>query len=169
MTEQPIITIWDGEAFVPANAHWARKADELFVVGERYALVEHHERSSASHAHYFAVLNDIWQSLPEHVAPQFPTAEVLRAHALIRTGYCNKRQLVCRSKAEAKRMAAFLKPANPFAIIEVDNAVVTEWTAASQSYRAMDKKTFNASKQAVLDWCADLIGLPQAAPERRAA
>lgn len=35
MNEQPIAFFWDGEALVPANAHWQRKADEVFVVGER--------------------------------------------------------------------------------------------------------------------------------------
>lgn len=89
--------------------------------------------------------------------------------ALIRTGYCNKRQLVCRSAKEAERMAAFMRPTNPLAVIEVDNCVVTEWTAESQSNRAMGKQRFQESKDAVLGWVADLIGLPSDSSARRAA
>ena len=63
---QPLICQWDGEAFVPATPYQAKLADERFVVGERYAMVEHHERSSASHAHYFATLHDLWLNLPEN-------------------------------------------------------------------------------------------------------
>lgn len=166
---QPIQVKWDGEAFYPASAHWARRADEQFVVGERYAIVEHHERSSASHAHFFATLHDLWLSLPEHLAPQFPTSEHLRKHALIACSYADKRSIVCASAAEARRVAAFVAPADTFAIVKVDAATVTIWTAQSQSHRAMGKKAFGESKQAVLDWCADLIGLPADAGERRAA
>jgi len=156
---QPVQMIWDGECFSPANAHWARKADEQFVVGERYAIVEHHERSSASHAHFFATLHDLWLSLPEHLAPQFPTAEHLRKHALVACGYADKRSIVCASAAEARRVAAFVAPADTFAIVKVDAATVTIWTAQSQSHRAMGKRAFGESKQKVLEWCADLIGV----------
>lgn len=169
MNEQPILCTWDGEAFVPANRHWARKADEVFVVGERYALVEHHERSAVSHRHYFATLKDLWANLPEHLAGEFPNPEVLRKHALIRTGYCDKRSIVCRSAAEAQRMAAFVAPLDAYAIVTADAATVTVWTAQSQSHRAMGAKVFQQSKAAVLDWVADLVGLPQGDAHRRAA
>lgn len=169
MTEQPIQVIWDGEAFVPANGHWAKRADEQFVVGERYALVEHHERSSASHAHYFATLHDLWLNLPERMAPQFPTAEHLRKHALIATGYADKRSIVCSSAAEARRLAVFIEPTDTFALVKVEAATVTVWTAQSQSHKAMGKKVFQQSKDDVLGWCSDLIGLPAEAEQRRTA
>jgi hypothetical protein len=169
MNEQPIQVMWDGEAFVPANPHWARRADEQFVVGERYAMVEHHERSSASHAHYFATLHDLWLNLPEHVAPQFPTAEHLRKHALIATGYADRRSIVCSSAAEARRIAAFIAPSDTFAVVKVDAATITVWTAQSQAMKAMGKKAFQQSKDDVLGWCADRIGLPADAEQRRAA
>lgn len=166
---QPVQMVWDGECLSPANAHWARRADEQFVVGERYAMVEHHERSSASHAHFFATLHDLWLNLPEHLAPQFPTAGHLRKHALIACGYADKRSIVCNSAAEARRVAAFVAPADTFAIVKVDAATVTVWTAQSQSHRAMGKKVFQESKDRILGWCSDLIGLPADADERRSA
>ncbi len=161
MNEQPVICSWDGEAFRPVTQYHARQADKLFVVGENYALVEHHERSDRSHAHFFAQLHDMWMSLPEAVSPEFPTAEHLRKHALIRCGYADKRTIACASAAEARRVAAFVKPLDEYAIVSVDAATVTVWTAQSQSHRAMGKKAFQESKDATLGWVANLIGVDQ--------
>jgi hypothetical protein len=111
----------------------------------------------------------LWLNLPERVAPQFPDAEILRKHALIRSGYADKRSIVCRSAAEAQRVAAFIAPMDGYAIVTVDATTVTVWTAQSQSMRAMGKKAFQASKEAVLGYVSDLIGLPAEADERRAA
>lgn len=168
-SETPIAFQWDGEAMIPATSFQARLADQAFVVGERYALVEHHERSSASHAHYFATLHDLWLNLPENVAPQFPTPEHLRKHALIATGYADKRSIVCASAAEARRVAAFIAPCDTYAVVKVDAATVTVWTAQSQAMRAMGRTVFQQSKDAVLGWVSDLIGLPADAGQRRAA
>lgn len=169
MNEQPIALEWTGDSFVPVNAQWQRKADEMFVVGERYALVEHHERSAQSHRHYFAQLHDLWLNLPEHLSAQFPNAEVLRKHALIAKGYCDKRSVVCRSEKDAERIAAFIAPMDAYAIVTHEAATVTIWTAQSQSHRAMGKRAFQESKDAVLGWVSDLIGLPADADERKAA
>lgn len=51
----PIPFTWTGDSFQPANRHWSRKCDERFVVGETYTMEEIHARSSATHAHYFAL------------------------------------------------------------------------------------------------------------------
>lgn len=161
---QPIPLAWDGEAFHPINQHWARKCDERFVVGETYTLDEIHARSSATHAHYFAMVNDIWQSLPDHMSEQFPTSEHLRKYALIRTGFHTMQQHVCQSKAEAQRLAAAVKPYDTYQVVTVKDSVVTVYHAISQDYRSMNKETFADSKEKVLDWCANLIGA-----DRRAA
>ena len=47
----------DGE-FKPAASYWAKQADRDFVVGMTYRLVEHQERSTATHNHYFAAINE---------------------------------------------------------------------------------------------------------------
>lgn len=162
MNEQPIIFRWTGEAFVPSTNYQAHLAGQQYEEGDLVPLTPFSQRSDKSHDHYFAVLHDMWLSLPDDVAHEFPNEDVLRAHALIRTGYCNKRQLVCRSAAEAEKVAAFMRPASPLAIIGVDGSVVTEWTAESQKYRAMGKKRFQESKDAVLGYVNGLL-------ERRAA
>lgn len=155
---QPLPFIWNGEAFEPANRHWGRVCDERFVVGQTYTLDEQHARSSATHAHYFATVNDIWQILPEVMAEQYPNAEILRKHALIRTGYCTMKQHVCVTKAEAERLEAAVKPYDPYQIVTRRDNIVTVYTATSQDYRSMDKRTFAESKEKVLDWCHALIG-----------
>ena len=160
--DQPIVYRWTGEKFEPSTNYQAHLAGQRYEEGQLVALTEFHQRSDKSHDHYFATLHDMWLSLPEELSKDFPNEDVLRAHALIETGYCNKRQLVCRSAKEAERMAAFMKPSQPLAIITAEGCVVTEWTAESQAYRAMGKKRFQESKDAVLDWVNGLL-------ERKAA
>lgn len=157
MSDDPIICRFTDGALVPSTNYQRHLAFERWQEGQLVPVVEHSQRSDKSHDHYFATLNDMWASLPEDVSPDFPNVDVLRAHALIRTGYANKRQLVSRSNAEAERVAAFMRPASPLAIIAVDGCVVTEWTAESQKYRAMGKQRFQESKDAVLEYVTGLL------------
>src|SRR4051812_32331913 len=115
MTDAPILFQWDGEAMVPASQFWSRRADKQFVVGEHYQMVEHHDRSANSHRHYFAELNDGWRNLPDDMLEEYPTAEHLRKKALIRRGWRDEQTFVCSSKAEAERLAAFLRPIDDYA------------------------------------------------------
>jgi hypothetical protein len=73
---------------------------------------------------------------------EFPTAEVLRKKMLIRAGYADERSIVCASKAEAQRVAAFVKPMDEYAVVTVREAVVRVYTAQSQSIKAMGAKPF---------------------------
>ena len=159
MSDAPIPMRWMGDSFVPLNAHWQREADKALVVGEVYRVTTVEERSAASHRHMFAALNSAWMNLPEDQAERFATAEHLRRFALIKAGYCDERSIVCASKAEAQRVAAFIRPMDDFAIVTISEAVVRVFTAKSQSVRAMGKADFQASKQAVLDVVADMLGV----------
>lgn len=150
--------IWDGESFTPARG-FQKLADQNFTIGERYVLEPTEERSAKTHRHYFAAIRDAWSNLPETHADRFATPDHLRKHALISTGYRDERTLVASSKAEALRLAAFIRPVDEFAVVVVRDSVVIQWTARSQNMRAMDRKTFGESKQAVLDYCAGLIGV----------
>lgn len=152
----PMAFQWDGEAMTPLHP---RLADKAFVVGERYVLTEHQERSHATHAHYFAALNEVWQNLPEEQAERFPTVEHLRKWCLIKAGYSDLNSVVCSSAAEAQRVAAFVKPLDAYAVVIVRGAAVQVYTAQSQSMRAMGKDVFQKSKQAVLDIAAAMIGV----------
>lgn len=167
MNPVPIPYQWDGEAMVPA-ATYRRRCDREFVVGAFYHLVPHEDRSPASHAHYFASIAEAWRNLPENLTEQFPTTEHLRKNALIRAGYADERSIVCASRAEALRVAAFIKPLDDYAVVVVSEAVVKVYTAQSQSMRAMGKAAFQASKDAVLNVLADMLGTTAAGLQQNA-
>lgn len=157
--DRPILFQWsEDEVFVPVGKFWLSKAREQYAIGEKIALVQHFERSSASHAFFFARLSEIWATLPDHLAAQFPTVEHLRKHALIACGYADKESLVCSSKAEARRVAAFISRGDDYAIVKVEDAVVVKWTAQSMAYRSMNKAKWQEVSGKVLDWCAALVG-----------
>lgn len=154
---RPLPLQWDGEAMVPARG-FAALANKQFVVGEVYTLGEvDPTRSMASHRHYFAAVYDAWLNLPEGDGERFPTADHLRKYALIRAGYRDERSIVCGSKAEAVRVGAFVKPMDDHAVVAVSEAVVRVYTAKSQSPRAMGRKVFQESKDAVLAILAEMI------------
>ena len=136
-----------------------RQADQLFVIGETYRLAPVEDRSAASHRHYFAAINEAWQNLPEGMADEYPTPEHLRKAALIRAGYRDERSIVCANRAEALRVAAFIKPMDEYALVATSETVVRVYTAQSQSVRAMGKAEFQKSKDAVLDALAAMIGV----------
>lgn len=158
----PMIYRWSGEAMEPlARFHNAANAE--FVVGETYTLVEQHERSQASHNHFFAALNDAWLNLPEGEAERFPTAEHLRKWALVRAGWRNEITIACASKAEAARKISDLKSLDDYAVVIARENLLIVYTAKSQSVKAMGKADFQKSKDDVLGVVADLIGV---APEQ---
>ena len=169
MSDAPILCAWDGEHLTPVGQTWARRADAQWVVGERYYVEIRQERSEASHRAYFASINEAFQNLPEDMAERFPSADHLRRWALIKAGYRDERSIVAASKAEAQRIAAFIKPMDSYAIVTVKDAVVTVYLAKSQSYRAMGKADFDKSKAAVLEIVAQMIGTTAPALERNAA
>lgn len=154
----PVIYIWNGEAMQPLP-HFAKLCDKQFVVHEEYRLAELEERSRATHNHFFASVEEAWSNLPEDIADRWMTAEHLRKYSLIKAGYFDERSIVCASKAEALRVAAFVKPMDEYAIVLCREATVTVFTAKSQSLRAMGKKEFQDSKSKVLDYVASLIGI----------
>lgn len=165
----PLTFAWDGEAMHPV-ASCRREADARYVVGERYRMDVVEERSQRSHSHYFASINEIWTNLPDDKAVHFPTAEHLRKFALIRVGYSDQRQIVCASKAEAQRIAAFVRPMDEYAVVTTHEAVVSVFTAQSQSRKAMGNKDFQDSKTRVLEYLAGLIGVaPADVPRQEAA
>lgn len=159
MSSAPITMKWNGEAMIPANALWAARADRQFVVGEVYKMVEHNDRSENSHNHYFAAVKNGFDNLPDDLRGDYPTVEHLRKKALIRCGYRNERDIVLSSKADAERVAAFMRPADDYSIVFNVECVVREWTAKSQKKSAMDAREFQKSKQDVLDFIAQLLGV----------
>lgn len=145
-----------------------RAAAQQFVVGRTYSLEVQEPRSSAQHKYYFSAIAEAWRNLPEALAEEYPDSETLRKKALIRTGYRDERSIVCASKAEARRVAAFIEPMDRYAIVTVSEAVVRVYTARSQSVRAMGRAEFGESVEKVLAFCANIIGVSGGELDRNA-
>lgn len=154
----PIPMVWDGEALRPKQGYGPRAGRE-YAAGKVYLIAPVEERSRRSERHYFVTIREAWQNLPQAGADRFPSPEALRKYALIKTGYRDERSIACSSKAEAQRVASFIKPLDDFAIITVNEAMVTVFTAKSQAERAMGARVFQESKTAVLEFIAGLLGV----------
>lgn len=155
----PINFRWDGESMVPATKREAKACDDQYVVGEQYRLADWEDRSITSHNHEFAWLHEAWQSLPETLADQYPSAEHLRKRALIQAGFYDEQVIDCGSNAAALRVAAAIRQRHEFSLVIVRGAFVFIRDAKSQSRRAMNKEEFQASKSAILEIIAELIGV----------
>lgn len=165
----PLQCVWTGEAFRPANRRTVQEASDRYGAGEIVWIDPERPRSKVSHDHFFALIGEAWESLPEHLAARFPTPEGLRHYALCKAGHCDVETLVASSKAEALRLAAFVRAGSKDGVqVVVNGSTVTRLTPHSQSMKAMGAKVFQESKVAVLEIVADLLGV---APEelRRAA
>jgi hypothetical protein len=167
MAAGPIFGVWNGSEFEPLKRFHNYCAAQ-FVIGQRYVLDVLEERSAVSHSHYFACLTDAWKNFPDDLVERFPSVEHLRKYALIKEGFCDERSIVCASKAEAMRVAAFIKPMDDFALVTASESVVRVFTAKSQKYRAMGKEDFAKSKESVLAYVAGLIDVTPAQLEKNA-
>lgn len=147
---------YDGTVMIPLQP---RLCARDFKAGGVYRLAEEQERSARTHNHFFAALASAYDNLPEDLMEEYPSVEHLRKKLLIRAGFCEGRDFVCGTKAEALRLAAFLRPMDEYAIVVVKDCVVRVLTAKSQSKRAMGAAEFKASKTAVLGHAARLIGV----------
>jgi len=154
----PLYFRWDGDQMVPLP-RFADRARKQYAVGETYRLVEENERSQQSHSHFFAAINEAWKNLPHDIAESYPSANHLRRWALVKAGFADERSIVAGSNEEARRIAAFVRPSDPYAVITVGGCVVKVFTAKSQSRKAMNKADFQSSKTAVLEIVSALVGV----------
>jgi hypothetical protein len=147
-----------GEGQFQAPPGHARRCDKALVIGEQLTWEQVNPRSMASHNHQFASIGDAWANLPERLAPDFPTADHLRKHCLIKAGYCTIHRVVCRDNHEAITACSIFSAMDTYAICTVEGSVATMYRAESQSIKAMGAKKFYQSKTAVLDLISEMIG-----------
>lgn len=150
----PVQCVWTGEVYRPTSARMVRVADDQHGRGEIVVLEAVKPRSMASHDHFFAVVQDAWETLPESET-RFPTAEALRSWALCKAGYCDVETFVASSKAEALKLASFVRKGNVW--VTVNGPQVTRLTPHSQSMKAMGGKVFQDSKTKCLEVIAGLL------------
>lgn len=116
-------------------------------------------RSSESHRHFFAVVNEAWRNLPEDLADDFPSPEHLRKWALIKAGFCSETRIVCANNSEAMTLATKAKSLDKYSVVAIDEKAVTIWTADSQRRDAMGRKTFQEAKERALHIISNLLGV----------
>lgn len=157
MSAAPLTYSYEGDGeFRAVGPAMQRRADDHFVVGQRYQLTEHEDRSMRSHNHYFALIGEAWQSMPDHLIDEYPSPEHLRAKMLIKAGYANHADFVCTDRRDVMNVRA-LALRNPYAVVSVNDGVVRVFEPQSQSRKAMGKQRFAESKEAVLNAIADLL------------
>lgn len=158
---------WTGAAWEPL-ARFAQRCQQVFAVGQIADLEVTEERSDESHGHYFACILAAWRNLPETYGDRFGTeekigSEILRHWCLIKAGFRKEQTIICPSKSWAMQAAALADFTNPFAVVQVHGSILTVWIAKSQKLLRnggdMDKKEFEASKEAVLRICSEMVGV----------
>jgi hypothetical protein len=158
MSDIPVLYRWDGDAMVPLD-RFKKYCDKQFVVGEVYPLITEYDRSTASHRHYFAVVNGVWQTLPPALTALFPTSERLRKWCLIKCGYANEQAIVCETMKDANNFAALITTTMEDCVVVQSGRTLKVFTAQSQSTRSMDKVKFQESKDAVFGVLAEMLGV----------
>ena len=166
MREQDIIrAVWTGQSFIPDGNYAVAQVNDRLGEGQVVNLDVDPERSRRSHNHAFAFVHTAWMNLPEHHLgkPYAATADTLRKYALIRTGHCDTQLIACGTEERAERVAGVVSTVasrlSGYAIAEVSGPLVSVFTPHSQSLKAMGGERFKVSKQDILEYLADMIGV----------
>ncbi len=166
MRDQDLIrAVWTGEAFEPDGNYARAQCLDRLGAGQVVNLDLDPERSKKSHRHQFAFVRTAWENLPEHLtdAAFAKTDETLRKHALIATGHCDTDMIAVGDERRAERVAAFSERLavrmHGYALTSIEGPVVYCHTPHSQSLKAMGGERFKQSKQDILEYLADLIGV----------
>ncbi len=167
---------WNGTAWEPL-ADFVQQCT-AFAVGQIAAFKEDKERAEESHRHYFACVREAWRQRPEYLVDRFGTdekqgADKLRKWCLIKAGFCDRRIFVAASTEQALAYVANAGWIDDSVVSFIEGNVVTTLRARTQKMKksgedGMDKKDFEASKEAVLRECAHLVGVDVASLEEQA-
>lgn len=164
----PILYKWDGDVMRPFGARHAKEADTQFTIGCAYRLETVPQHSQASRAHQFAVLNELWNQLPERLADEYPSPTHFRRALLIDAGLYNETVVDLGSNAKALQVAAIMRADNEFAKVVVRKGVVVRRVAKSQKEAAMNPREFQQAKTKILELAQALIDVSPATLEREA-
>lgn len=97
-------------------------------------------------------------NLPEALADLYPTQEHLRKRALIEAGFYDETIIDAGTNAAALRVASAIRAREEFSLVIVRGPAVVIRVAKSQSRRSMKKQEFQASKTAIMEVIANMIG-----------
>lgn len=143
-----------------------RKVCEGLEVGKVYPFDIANMESEKSRDHFFASIKEIWATLPDHIMRAYPSPDHLRKQCLIRTGYCTMQVFKCDTENDALKAVQFIKSIDKFVACSIEKKVdglgeiyvLTALHAETQKRNSMGGKRFQESKQAVLDYLAEMLG-----------
>jgi hypothetical protein len=158
MKLEPVAFVWDGAVMVPLD-RFRPLARRQYHPGQEYALVQHLDRSDASHRHYFACVRKGWENLPERMTERLPTPEHLRKRCLVWEGYADHTEIPCVDEESMGRLIAVIRKADEYAVMTREGLVLNIWNAQSQDHVSMGHDAFQRSKDAVLGRIAMLCGI----------
>lgn len=156
---------WERGALVPDGNEACAILHDHLEEGEIRLIEIDPERSRATHRHQFGFVRQAWSNLPDHATDLrwAKTPDTLRKHALCMTGFCQTQVVALGDEARAAEFAETLQRMlleDEYRVIEASGPTVAILTAESQKLGAMGRDRFQASKQAIGEWLADLIGVP---------
>jgi hypothetical protein len=132
-----------------------------------WQMAEH--RSSKSHAHLFAVITDVWGSLPEGYADEWASPDALRKWALVKIGHCTTTKIACASNQEAINLVVAVRSLDAYAVVTLDGKIVTISQAKSIAGNKVKRAEFQQIKERVFDVLSELIGTDAATLAKEAA
>lgn len=157
MSVLPIPVMYSGGHFIPLASHKRYVAD-TYGEGEIVTLTRVDEESAASRGHYFALIHQAFNNLPEDVSERFANEDHLRKWCLIKAGFRSERTIVAPTEDDARQIAAFVQAMDDYALVVVSDCTVIVWTAETQKLHHMGRERFQASKDGVLRVLSELIG-----------
>lgn len=161
---KPALFVWDGSVMVPNPPSLALCINQ-FEKGVLYRLTAEEERSLVSHRHYMAVIAEAYNNLPHQYDGMFRSPNHLRYWCLIVRGFCDEKIVILDTPADAQKFADYVIGQGDNMHAQISGPIVKIWTAHSQRFSregGMDKETFQASKDAVFDQLADMLGISTA-------
>ena len=180
MSLLPVVFCWHQIAVVDDDGviskRWVmdplRRYDNLarrqYDDGAEYPLIVELSRDMRSHRHFFAQINDGYDSLPEGIAPRFNSPEHMRKWLLVETGWFDEKEFECESEANAQKMARFCRDTDRYARVFLLGKKVIVRRAKSQDLSSMGREDFEASKKAVLEALDGLLGMKPGTMRREA-
>jgi hypothetical protein len=159
MMVEEIFVQWDGKSLIPIP-YDKPKAERQFQFGRTYQVEVVEYRSPESHKHFFACLRTAFDNIPEAHANRWQTPDQLRKWCLCQTPFRDTQEFHAPSHAEAIRLATHFAQLREFSVCEIRDNMVLRHTPHSQDYAHMADREFQASKSAVLDVLANILGVP---------
>ena len=152
------VSFSNGRTSIDAHGAW----DTRVAFKDTYIRKDLAERSQKNHNHEFAVIKDLYETLPESVndEPFAASPDALRKHALIVRGYSYIHMTPYQSKEQAQRLSPKEKriylESYGYVIstarqTDDEGFIVFYKVPHSQSLKKMGKSAFQKSKEDVLD------------------